>query len=99
MQKLPLHIEQGVCYALFAYDVALAINLDEAERRIHAGTQRETLRHGRPTPRYFEYRTAPVRVSQAAEPLVLGSLVTNPNVDVVLYDFGALLVIYQIPLG
>jgi hypothetical protein len=98
MQKLPLHIEQGVCYAVFAYDVALAINLDEAERDIHAGTQRETLRHRRPTPRYFEYRPAPVRVSQAAEPLALGSWVTNPNVDVVLYDFGALLVIYRISL-
>jgi hypothetical protein len=97
-KKPPLHIAQGVCYALFAYDVALAINLDEAERCIHAGTQRETLRHRRPTPRYFEYRPAPVRVSQAAEPLVLGSWVTNPNVDVVLYDFGALLVIYRIPL-
>src|SRR5262245_34092746 len=98
IQKPPLHIEQGVCYALFAYDVALAINLDEAERCIHAGTQRETLRHRRPTPRYFEYRPAPVRISQAAEPLSLGSWVTNPTVDVVLYDFGALLVIYQIPL-
>ena len=95
--KPPLQIEQGICYALFAYDVALAINLDEAEGRIHAGTQRETLRHRRPTPRYFEYRPAPVRVSQAAEPLALGSWVTNPNVDVVLYDFGALLVIYRFP--
>lgn len=93
-----LQIEQGVCYALFAYDVALAINLDEAERRIHAGAQRETLRHRRPTPRYFEYRPAPVRVAQAAEPLALGAWVTTANVDIVLYDFGALLVIYRIPL-
>jgi hypothetical protein len=97
-KKPPLQIEQGVCYVLFAYDVALAINLDEAERCLHADTQRETLRHRRPTPRYFEYRPAPVRVSQGAEPLVLGSWVTHTNVDGVFYDFGALLVIYRIAL-
>jgi hypothetical protein len=98
MQKPSLLIEQGVCYALFAYDVSLAIDLDDAERRMHAITERETLRHRRPTPRYFEYRPAPVRVSQAAEPLTVGSWKTISTVDVVLYDFGALLVIYRIPL-
>ena len=72
-----LQIEQGACYALFAYDVALAINLDEVEGRIHAGTQRATLRHRRPTPRYFEYRPPPVRVSQAAEPLISGFLASQ----------------------
>jgi hypothetical protein len=98
MQKPFLLIEQGVCYALFAYDVSLAIDLDDAERRMHAITERETLRHRRPTPRYFQYRPAPVRVSQAAEPLTVGSWATTSTVDVVLYDFGALLVIYRIPL-
>lgn len=43
-QPSPLHIERGVCYALFAYDVALSITLDEAERQITALTQRETIR-------------------------------------------------------
>jgi hypothetical protein len=98
MHKPSLLIEQGVCYALFAYDVSLAIDLDDAERRMHAITERETLRHRRPAPRYFEYRPAPVRVSQAAEPLTIGSWATTSTVDVVLYDFGALLVIYRIPL-
>ena len=32
----PLSIEQGTCYALFAYDIGLAINLDEAERHVTA---------------------------------------------------------------
>jgi hypothetical protein len=39
-----------------------------------------------------------VRVTQVAESLALGAYVTNPSVDIVLYDFGAVLVIYTIPL-
>ena len=34
-------IDRGVCFALFAYDVGFAIDLDEAQRRIAQGTQRE----------------------------------------------------------
>lgn len=98
IQKPALLIEQGMCYALFAYDVSLAIDLEDAERRMHAVTERGTLRHRRPAPRYFEYRPAPVRVSQTVAPLTIGSWATTSTVDVVLYDFGALLVMYRIPL-
>jgi hypothetical protein len=93
-----LLIEQGMCYALFAYDVSLAIDLEDAERRMHAITERGILRHRRPTPRYFEYRPAPIRVSQAVEPLTIVAWATTSTVDVVLHDFGALLVMYRIPL-
>lgn len=98
MQKPALQIEQGACYALFAYDVALAINLDEAERQVSAVAQRAVLKRTHPAPRYFEYRPAPVRVTQVAESLTLGVYKTNPSVDLVLYDFGAVLVIYSIAL-
>jgi hypothetical protein len=27
-----IQIQQGTCYAVFAYDIALSINLNEAER-------------------------------------------------------------------
>lgn len=96
MQPSSLQIEKGTCYALFAYDVALSINLDEAERQITALTQRETIRHKRPAPTYFEYRPAPVRVTHNATPLVIGNYETGPSVDLVLYDFGAVLVVYRI---
>ena len=41
----PLLIEQGICYALFAYDTGLAINLDEAERHVTAIKERGRIRH------------------------------------------------------
>src|SRR5438132_2013167 len=97
-QAEPVVVE-GVCYALFAYDAGLAINLDESERRITALTQRAAIRHKRRAPRYFEYRPAPLRVSQEGEALAVGPFRTVPSVDAVLYDFGAVSVTYQIPLA
>ncbi len=97
-QAEPL-VEEGVCYALFAYDAGLAINLDESERRITALTQRAAIRHKRRAPRYFEYRPAPLRVTQEREPLAVGAFRTTPSVEAVLYDFGAVSVTYQVPLA
>src|SRR5438034_234591 len=81
-------VQVGVCYALFAYDAGLAINLDESERRITALTQRAAIRHKRRAPRYFEYRPAPLRVTQEREALGVGAFRTTPSVDAVLSDFG-----------
>src|SRR5213078_4799272 len=92
-------VQEGVCYALFAYAAGLAINLDESERRITALTQRAAIRHKRRAPRYFEYRPAPLRVTQEREVLAVGAFRTAPSVDAVLYDFGAVSVTYQIPLA
>ena len=55
-----LRVERGICYVLFAYDVGLAINLDEAERRSRTATQRGSLRPKRRTPYYFEYQPVPI---------------------------------------
>ena len=91
-------VEKGTCYPLFAYDVAQAIDLDGAERRILAGTERQTVKQKRRAPAFFEYRPAPLRVSLPAEPLSLASFLTAGAVEVVLYDFGAVSVSYAIPL-
>ncbi len=91
-------VQRGVCYALFAYDAGLGIDLDQAERRITALTQRAGIRHRHRAPTYFDYRPAPLRVTQEGEALAVGSFRTTPSVDAVLYDFGALSVSYQIPL-
>src|SRR2546427_3766276 len=93
-----LAVREGVCYALFAYDAGLAIDLDESERRITALTQRASIRHKHRAPKYFNYRPPPLRVTQEGTPITLGSFRTTPYVDAVLYDFGAVSVTYQIPL-
>jgi hypothetical protein len=86
MTSLP-HILRGTCHSLFVYDAAFSIDLNEAERRITSFTQRETIKHKRRTPRHFEFRPPPLRITQEA------------GVELVVYDFGAVSVIYHRPLS
>jgi hypothetical protein len=95
-----LSVSRGFCHSLFVYDVAFSIDLEDAERRISSGAQRETIKHRRRTPRYFEYRPAPLRVEQHTPAIrIADSLEVQPQVELVLYDFGAVSVVYRIPLG
>ncbi len=94
-----LHIVRGTCYALFAYDVGMAIDLEAAQQRLTTLAQRATIRHKHRAPQYFEYRPAPLRVVQEANTLCIGGYQSQPQVDVVLYDFGAVSLTYPIPLA
>jgi len=91
-------IQSGLCYAIFAYDAARSIDLDAAERRILESTQRDTIKHRRRAPSYFEYQPPPLRVTQETEALKIGKFFARPSVDLVVYDFGAVAVIYAVPL-
>jgi hypothetical protein len=96
--KAPL-VAKGTCFPLFAFEVAQAIDLDAAERRLLAGAERQTIKHKRRAPASFEYRPAPLRVSRAGGVHALGEYRTTPGVEVVLYDFGAVSVSYAIPIA
>src|SRR2546425_348333 len=84
---------------MFAYEVAQAINLDEAERRLLAGAERQTIKQKRRAPASFEYRPAPLRVTRGGELQTVAGYRTTPRVEMVLYDFGAVSVSYTIPLA
>ncbi len=87
MQAVP-DIIRGTCHALFAYDIGFSIDLNEAERRIKDVKQRETIKHKRRAPQYFQVQPPPLRVTHAVERLSIGDFQTNATVDIVLYDFG-----------
>jgi len=93
-----LEIAKGTCYALFAYEAAYALDLEAADRRIAAATERQTVKQKRRAPAYFEYRPAPLRVMVPAQSIALGEYCTAA-VELVLYDFGAVSVSYAIPLA
>lgn len=95
----PPVIQSGICYAIFAYDAARAIQLGEAERRVHEITQRPTIAYKRRTSSYFEYQPPPVRFSQDAEPLAIGKFATRSTAELMIYDFGAIAVIYSLPIA
>ena len=94
-----LIVESGVCYVHFAYEVAFSINLEDAERRVRETGQRYTIKQRRPAPSYFEYKPPPLPVVQEIERLTLGRCRSRESVDLILYDFGAVSVIYGIELG
>jgi hypothetical protein len=94
-----LTIQRGQCYVIFAYDAARSINLDQAERRVHEATERQTIPHKRRAPSYFEYQPPPLRVSQNTEPAHAGRYSARASVDLLAYDFGAAAVIYTFPIN
>lgn len=91
-------IKDGVALVIFAYDVGLGIGLDAAEKGISAMTARAPIRHQRRVPKYFDFQPYPLRVTQTSASHKIGDWQTLPNVETVLYDFGAVSVTYQIPL-
>ena len=93
-----LTISKGTCFALFAYDIGLSINLTDAERRVIAGTERGRLRHKARAPQYFEYRPAPLRLVQEGSVFELSQYQASPTVEVMVYDFGAVTITYRFPL-
>lgn len=93
-----LLINKGTCYAMFAYDIGSAINLEEVDRRITAGTERGKLRHKARAPQYFDYRPAPLRLMQEGGTLTVGSYSSSPTVEVMVYDFGAVTITYRFAL-
>jgi hypothetical protein len=92
-------VRTALCYASFAFDAARLIDLQEAERRIHQITERPTIAHKRRTPSSFEYKPPPLRTSGAGEAFKLAKFVTRPTFDLMIYDFGAVSVIYTIPVS
>lgn len=92
-------IRNGLCFALFAYDAARSIKLEDAERRVHEATQRQTIPHKRRAPSYFEYQPPPLRISEQSEPVNIGRFSARADVDLLIYDFGAVAVIYSFPIA
>lgn len=94
-----LVITRGVCSAFFAFDVGFAVDLNEAQRLLSQGApQRETLKHSRRAPKYFEYQPAPVRVTRPARPVSIGRFTTAAVVEALVFDFGAVSISFTIPI-
>jgi hypothetical protein len=91
-------ITKGTCFALFAYDVGLSINLTDAEQRIIAGAERGRLRHKTRAPQYFEYRPAPLRLVQEGNVFDISQYQASPTIEVMAYDFGAVTITYRFSL-
>lgn len=86
----------GECRALFAFDVAQSIDLAGAARAIHEPSTEGKLGHTHPAPAYFQFKPPPLRIVQHCEPLRIGKWSTTSTCELVLFEFGAVLVSYAI---
>ena len=91
-------VVRGTCHALFAYDVAWSVELDEVHRRMAALSERSIFKRKPRTPQYLEFRPPPLRIVQEGPAVAVAGFATRASVDLLLYDFGALSVSYRVPL-
>jgi len=84
-------------HPIFVFEVAQAIDLDQTERLL-SGAERPAFRHRGRATSLFQYRPAPLRVSQEGGRQTVGRWRTEAVVDLVLYDFGAASVAYHLPV-
>lgn len=90
-------ILSGACFALFAYDVGFAIDLERAETRLDQSSPHRILRARRPSPSWFEYEPPPLRILTEADPIPLAGTTSQAAVEWMIYDFGAILATYRVP--
>ncbi len=94
-----LFVKKGICYALYAYDVGLSIQLAKCRTDLASKLQNSQIRENRRAPKYFDYRPAPLLITQDVDPITVGQQTTGRDVDLLLYDFGGISVGYEIPFS
>ena len=88
----------GYALAIFALDVGFQIDLDHAQKLVHEPTRLKAVRARRPAPGWFDYSPAPLRLEVVGDPIPIDSHRTERETEVLIYDFGAVLIAYRIPL-
>jgi hypothetical protein len=91
-------IRNGTCHPLYCFELGFSIDLDAAAR-VLTGSARAALTHREHPAGPFEYSPAPLKISEPLGITVAPPFRLGPSVELVLYDFGAASVSYQIPLG
>jgi len=94
-QTLPSpRIAGGRVLALFAFDVASAIDLEAIPSVLRPGRARLTPR--KPAPEYVRYAVAPVELSLGERTLALGSASAQAHVTARLFDFGGVSIVWTL---
>jgi len=89
---------RGSCWVFFAFDIGFSVDIPAATRRMRAGAEVKLGHTARRAPAWLQYEPAPVRAPQPGPKVTLGGESVEPQVEVTLYDFGAVSVGYRVPL-
>lgn len=88
----------GHALVFFAFDIGFQVDLEKAEPLLLDATRRRVVRARRPSPLWFDYNPPPLSVVIGGSPVQVGAAETEPTTDVLVYDFGAALITYRLPL-
>lgn len=88
----------GTALVSFAFDIGFQVDLDVAEPLVRDADRRRVGRGRRAAPGWFDYSPAPLRILVGGAAVSVSGRATNPDVEVVLYDFGAAVATYRLPL-
>jgi len=88
----------GYTLALFAFDIGFQIDLDAVGKLEGEATRQRIVRARRPAPVWFDYAPPPVRLMDEGDPVTIEGLATERGVEMLIYDFGAVLLTYRLPL-
>ena len=93
----PRTVEGGTCHVFLAFEAALAIDLDAAERRVR-GAGRAGLAAGERNVGGADIEPRPLRLTASCPSVEAASLATRTTAHVTMFDFGAMSVRLDIPL-
>lgn len=89
----------GACYAYFAYDIGLSVDLDLAATRVREATQRQQLPvQRRRGASWLAYEPPPLRISLKPGAVGLGEWETDATIECTVFDFGGISIRYRVAL-
>jgi len=93
---------RGACHVHLAFSIGAAIDLDAAQRRVHAQTGRPGLGPGPRAPRYFDFDPRPLEIVERDAPpipLAAAGFSAAGTARIKLFDFGSASFELAIPLA
>lgn len=90
---------KGFSLAMFAYDVGFQADLAHAQRLLADAEPYRIVRGRRPSPTWFDYKPPPLRLTVDAGVENAPGVAVDPVAEVLLYDFGAMLVTFRAPFA
>ncbi len=100
-ERVPPAVLTGVCRVMFAFDAAIAIDLDLAASLVGAddGGGRTNIRVTRRAPASLGYQSTPLRMTLPAPQINLGDWMNQPTCEALAFDFGGISICFQIPFS
>jgi hypothetical protein len=89
---------RGTCHVYLAVDLGFAIDLAHAERILAADQIQQNFKKPRRAPEAQQLQRHSTRVAQSGFPVEVGKFRSQGPVEIVLWEFGAATIKYEIPL-